>query len=412
MSSSRARECYVHLQLPGSLERVTCARIEIDEVRGALIGSMVYGRQYLARPDAVPIDPYELPLSDEVFRTTRFGGLFGAVRDAGPDAWGRRVIERALGLVPGDELGYLLHGPQDGAGALTFSRDRDTPPPVRPYNRIVQLDALLRAADAIDEERLTDSERMQVDALLFPGSTLGGARPKNVVEDDGALWIAKFPARGDRWSNAHVEAAMLMLARRCGISTADARVVAVSGRSVLLVRRFDRDQLAESTMTTAGYLRHRVVSALTVLQADDSPTDRARWSYPLLADELRRWTARPERDREELFRRMVFNAAISNTDDHPRNHALLARGRTFDLSPAYDLTPTPMYASEGRELAMVVGLDSRAATATNLVSQAPRFGLTRELAAAIRRAGGSADDCHAVARAFEHPGFGTVAGSA
>ena len=142
-----------------------------------------------------------------------------------------------------------------------------------------------------------------------------------MVEDDQGLWIAKFPQRSDKWNNAPVEAAMLALARRCWIRTPETRVERLGDESVLLVRRFDRDKVE------GGYVRHRMVSALTVLDADDRVTDRSAWSYVLLADELRRWSERPAEDRTELFRRVVFNALICNLDDHPRNHALIAPGQ-------------------------------------------------------------------------------------
>src|SRR5216683_7818871 len=139
---------------------------------------------------------------------------------------------------------------------------------------------------------------------------------------------------------------MLVLARACDVATAESKIVSIGGRDVLLVKRFDREK------TEAGYRRARMVSALTLLRTEDSPQSRDKWSYILLVEELRRVSAEPKKDAAELFRRMCFNALISNTDDHPRNHALLAKGRDWKLSPAYDLTPTPLIALERRDLAM------------------------------------------------------------
>ena len=143
------------------------------------------------------------------------------------------------------------------------------------------------------------------------------------------LWIAKFNRADDRWNYARVEHAMLVLAKKCGISAAESRVVQVGGKDVLLVRRFDRFK------TENGYARARMISGLTLLQADEN--ERDRWSYISLAEEIRRLVANPSRDAPELFRRMCFNALISNIDDHPRNHALIAKEREWNLSPAYDL---------------------------------------------------------------------------
>lgn len=413
-------ECFVYIQLPGTLQPVVCGRFERARTRdGGVVGRFVYGRSYRERPDAVPLDPIHLPLAPAVYQTARLDGVFGALRDASPDAWGRRVIERIAGG-PLDEVDFLLESPQDRAGALSFGRGPVPPGPVRDYNRVVQLQELRHAAALLEDDRPGEPVPAQILDLLDPGSSLGGARPKNVVEDDDGLWIAKFPQRGDRWNNAPVESAMLSLASRCGIRVPATRVVQVGAESVLLVKRFDREAVEEGGAWT-GYLRHRMVSALTVLDADDTPTDRRNWSYVLLADELQRWSARPRDDRTELFRRMVFNALICNVDDHPRNHALIAPGRDWRLAPAYDLTPNARQGTEERRLAMECGRLGRLASRENLISQSPRFGLNpdeanrivdemKEVVARfwrteVRRHGGSERDCDVIAPAFAYPGF-------
>lgn len=414
------RECFVYVQLPGALEPVVCGRFERERTRtGGFVGRFVYGRSYRERPEAVPLDPLHLPLAPTVYRTAKLEGVFGALRDASPDAWGRRVIERIAGR-PLDEVDFLLESPQDRAGALSIGRGPVPPAPVREFNRVVLLEDLRRAAAVIEEGPEGEPLPAQIVDLLDPGSSLGGARPKNVVEDDEGLWIAKFPQRGDRWNNAAVEAAMLALARRCGIRVPEARVVALGDESVLLVKRFDRERVTDDS-GFARYLRHRMVSALTVLDAEDSATERRNWSYVLLADELGRWSSRPRLDRVELFRRMVLNALICNMDDHPRNHALVAPGRDWHLAPAYDLTPNARQGSEGRRLAMECGVLGRVATRENLLSQAPRFGMRADEAnavvgemreivgrfwrAEVLRNGGSARDCEVIEGVLVYPGF-------
>lgn len=414
------RDCFVYVQLPGSLEPVVCGRFEQTRTReGALVGRFVYGRSYRERPDAVPLDPIHLPLAPNVYETARLGGVFGALRDASPDAWGRRIIERVAGR-PLDEVGFLLESPQDRVGALSFGRGPEPPAPVREFNRVVQLEELRRAAALLEDDHPGEPVPPQILELLDPGTSMGGARPKNVVEDDDGLWVAKFPQRGDRWNNAPVEAGMLSLASRCGIRVPETRVVRAGGDSVLLVKRFDRERVGGEG-PERGYLRHRMVSALTVLDAEDSPTDRRNWSYVLLADELQRWSARQRDDKAELFRRMVFNALIANVDDHPRNHALIAPGRDWRLAPAYDLTPNSRQGTEGRRLAMECGGLGRLATRENLVSRSPRFGLTLDEAnriidemkaivarfwrAEVLRQGGSERDCEVIEAAFVYPGF-------
>jgi serine/threonine-protein kinase HipA len=208
---------------------------------------------------------------------------------------------------------------------------------------------------------------------------------------------------------------MLVLARACGLDVADSRVVEVARRSVLLVKRFDRLRV------DGGYLRARMVSALTLLRAEDTFRSREKWSYVALAEELRRVCSEPERNAAELFRRMCFNALISNADDHPRNHAVLARGREWMLSPAYDLTPSTPISIERRDLAMICGDAGRLASAANLLSQHARFLLGREEAKTIvaamsaqvratwyataRSAGVGERDCERIAGAFVYEGF-------
>src|SRR5215470_9748537 len=410
--------CFVYITLPGTTEAVTAARFELTTNRsGIRFGRLVYGKSYLARGDAVSIDPVELVLGRDTYETTKMNGVFGALRDASPNSWGRRLIERHVGKSPLSELDYLLESPDDRAGALSFGLGQRPPAPRRTFNQTIVLAKLQSLADAIvkDEELPVDPEITQAGELLLEGTSMGGARPKAVVEDDEGLWIAKFNRSDDNWNYARIEHAMLVLARTCGLTTAESKIVSIGARDVLLIRRFDREK------TEAGYQRARMVSALTLLRTDDSPQLREKWSYVLLVEELRRVSAEPKKDAAELFRRMCFNALISNTDDHPRNHAIMAKGRDWNLSPAYDLVPTPQVSLERRDLAMICGDQGRIANATNLLSQAARFLLAHNEAKSVvdamkdrvkgtwyeiaRSVGVSEKDCERVEPAFSYPGF-------
>ena len=416
-------EVFVYLTLPGATSPVTAGRFELaSSAHGGSVGRFVYGRRYLARADAVPIDPIELKLEARVFQTARLSGMFGALRDASPDYWGRRVIEKRAGKANLSELDYLLDSPDDRAGALGFGLNVDPPAPLRTFNRTMDLTRLQELADLIaaDEElpgktAADPADLTQVHDLLLMGTAMGGARPKAVVEDQQALWIAKFNRRDDRWNNARVEHVMLMLARECGLSVSQSRLTQIADRDALLVRRFDRQH------APTGYRRARMLSALTLLRAEDTYQDRERWSYVVLAEELRRISTQPRADAAELFRRMVFNALISNLDDHPRNHAMIATDQAWALSPAYDLTPTIAVSLERRDLAMRCGDHGRYANAENLLSQCERFLLSREDATRIidhmetvvnnrwyelaRREGVTEQDCQRISAAFAHAGF-------
>lgn len=418
MTSETPRDCFVYITLPGQTAPVTAGRFELQpNRRGVPEGRFVYGRSYLARQDAVPLDPVELKLTDRTYSTNALSGVFGALRDASPDYWGRRVVQRHLGVAQPGEMDYLLYSPDDRAGALGFGLNQVPPAPKRSFNQTLDLAKVQATADAIiaDEDIPADATKEQVGNLLLIGTSMGGARPKAVVEDDAGLWVAKFNVETDRWNSARVEHAMLLLARSCGLTTAESRVIEVAGRDVLLVKRFDREK------TDAGYLRARMISALTLLRTEDTYQSRDRWSYVQLAEEVRRVCEEPADNAAEVFRRMGFNALISNIDDHPRNHALIAKNKDWKLSPAYDLTPAVPVSVEHRDLAMACGDAGRFANADNLLSQSARFLLERGDAEAIvdameaqvgatwhstaRGAGVSVADCEKIASAFNYPGF-------
>jgi len=417
-SNDDPQECFVYITLPGRTEFVTAGRFVLETDRtGVSIGRFVYGKTYLERQEAVPIDPVELKLAQMTYQTTALKGVFGALRDAGPDYWGRRVIEKHSGKPALNEIDYLLYAPDDRAGALGFGLGPKPPAPKRKFNKTLDLEKLQSLADAIiaDEEVPGGPEAGQVEDLMLIGTSMGGARPKAVVEDDEGLWIAKFNRPDDKWNYARVEHTMLELARACGLNCAHSRVSTIGDRDVLLVKRFDREK------ENKGYVRARMISGLTILRTEDTHQHRDRWSYVLLAEELRRICANPKVDAAELFRRMVFNALISNTDDHPRNHAAIAKGNDWKLSPAYDLTPSMPVSIERRDLAMNCGDWGRYAHAENLLSQSARFHLERKEAETIitvmqdqvdktwyetaRREGVTEKDCETIKTAFVYPGF-------
>jgi len=410
--------CYVYLVLPGETGFVTAGRFEqtVDQYR-IPVGRFVYAKSYLERTNAVAIDPVELKLTQQVFETRRLDGMFGALRDASPDHWGRRVIEKHSGRTNLSEFDYLLYSPEGRAGALSFGLSKSPRMPKRAYSRTLHLAELQRMADAVitDSELPAGENAEQARELLLAGTSMGGARPKAVVEDDSSLWIAKFNHPDDRWNHARVEHAMLKLARACGIQTAESRIEQAGNQDVLLVKRFDR------TKVETGYRRARLLSALTVLRAEESYSSRRKWSYILLAEELRRISSKPLQDAHELFRRMCFNALISNTDDHPRNHAIIAPDTSWNLSPAYDLIPSTPIGIQRRDLALICGDAGRYANFWNLLSQHQRYLLKREEAeTAIRsmekivrnrwyrvaRAEGVTErDCERISGAFAYPGF-------
>jgi len=369
---------YVFVQLPGSEDVVVAGRYEFDPPG---IGSFVYGASYLSRPDAFPLDPRNLPLGDSVSRTTLNNGLFGALRDAAPDAWGRLVMTRSGS--PETELDFLLGTSDTRVGALSFGQTTD--PPNVDWSSALPLEDIAPAVEAaanLQAEVAGEAEVPAIDPnLLNPGSSLGGARPKTtVIDSDGQLWVAKFPGREDLWENAVVERGLLMLAGECRIQVPDTELIEVDGRRVLLVKRFD---------CWPGPVRRAFLSAHSLLGLDAGTSLDARdgWSYNDFAHVVRAESIVPKRDTEELFRRVVFNALTSNEDDHPRNHAMVRTEKGWQLSPAYDLTPSRTKSVETRKHAMRVGrlgdLDPRLMRRRNLLSAADDFLLTESTAGEI-----------------------------
>jgi len=256
----------------------------------------------------------------------------------------------------------MLSSSSNRFGALDFQRSREN---YVARNDAATLDELHEAAIILDKGGELSAG---LDAALLHGTSLGGARPKaTLTDDDGGEWLAKFTSSDDRvFSVVNAEAVMLELARRVGISVPESKVVSSLGKEVLLVKRFDRDGL--------GGRRH-VVSGLTMAQTDEM---YARYvSYPQILDVLRMHAKDATRPGPELFRRIAMNIAISNNDDHARNHAAFWDGKHLELTPAYDLAPGQR-SGDTFEQAMAFGRGNPGAKVSNfaaLASESETYGL-------------------------------------
>lgn len=191
--TSKKQECFVYMTLPGQTDQITAGKYVLEKTeQGIDVGHFVYGRSYLSRADAVEIDPIELKLENKVFNTVTMKGVFGALRDASPDYWGRRIIERNLKVAQADEMTYLLQSADDRIGALGFGFNQTPPAPNRVFNQKIQLDRLQKEAELLVNEEVKPENPItaQVQELLLIGTSMGGARPKAVIEDDNKLWVA------------------------------------------------------------------------------------------------------------------------------------------------------------------------------------------------------------------------------
>jgi serine/threonine-protein kinase HipA len=366
------KKLVVFIYLPGETVAVPAGIFTHDESLG--IGTFAYGRKYLERKNALPVDPAALPLGLTPREVTTNKGLYGAFRDAAPDYGGRLVIaaERKVPPEALSEMDFLLDSNATRVGNLDVRAAPDDPEPALEPPHFNRMEEILDTAFKIDAGEEVSLHLLR---LLRQGTSVGGARPKCTVQWQDALWIAKFPARNDTINISRIEYATMTLAGKCGINVPTMYLQSVGEKDVLLVRRFDRDKHKD------GWLRKGFLSSLSLMQWDES--DRLIWDYGAVADTMRRHTS--VNDIHELFRRMVFNILVRNTDDHPRNHGFLFDDSGVELSPAYDILPSLSQPGVGTafSLAMSVGKRGREATLENALSRAIRFGLSGEEASAV-----------------------------
>lgn len=346
-------------------EPVICGIVELDTK--ARVGKFRYGQSYLRRIDAFPLDPLHLPLLDSQFVTRINNGMFGVLLDAGADSWGKKLIYSLHSTKPQNDLELVLAGAGMGAGALTFSLSRTASKPKRNKNVLGDLPSLLRGKEAILKD-----EQVPPEAKIAwqYGSSMGGARPKNLIEDNGISYLAKFNRTDDLFNVCRVEHASMTILRELSdvhVRVANTSMVSNLDDDVLLVERFDMQNQRPS---------HHFISANSLINtaklSNSSQSDS--YTYGALGEFIMKYGSQPK-DAHDLYARMVFNILIGNSDDHARNHAFLYcfSGRTWRLSPAYDVLPI----NNSRQHGIGIGDDGRHGTIENALSQARRFGLTQ-----------------------------------
>ena len=363
----------VFIYLPGQTQAVPAGRLTLTQLGQDISSKFVYGTRYVARPNAISLDPFSLNFkanlvspNEELTPQNRLK-LFGAFRDATPDSWGRRVIEKHLGTASLPEIEYVRHSFRDRVGALDFRDTPDAAPFDPQRNRPLDLQYLYGCADKIDNDEPVPEDILR---LFHYGSSMGGARPKAVVEDDSGLWLAKFKSRNDRFDYSTVEFATLKLAQLCEIAVPEIKLESLADSSVFMIKRFDREKLQN------GYARTHFVSALTLLGKDE--TESLGASYLEILEAIAKYgSGNLEKMKLELFRRMVFNVIVHNNDDHLRNHGFVYRNGGYRLSDAYDIVPSPSFTFE-RYQHLRIGKQGRLSTLTNALSQCEAFGLTRQ----------------------------------
>jgi serine/threonine-protein kinase HipA len=385
---------YVHLKLADGGTALVGQSIRDAEHRR---GYFRYAPSFLQREEAFPLDPINLPLDDQVkqFPYDRENpGIPGVLLDGGPDDWGKKLLSWSRRPPPSTLVDFLLAGSGSGIGALRYSAHKTPPPPDASYRPFSNLEDMMKAAQAIEDDQPLEALGVAVSDIFFHrGSSVGGARPKTLVYHEGAEWIAKFPHRLDRFDNPLAEHLTMRMAKAAGIRVADTRIAHTALGNVLLVKRFDWEQGRHAHFISMHSLIN--VFALKDRREDD-------FAY----DNIVRLTNRISKVdcSEEVFRRLIFNVATGNTDDHMNNHALIKKPdeRHYELSPAYDLVsntnligshsicvgPMGMTPSQDNLLATVKMMQIDAARAREIVSEV--LAATRDWRKHLQ-AGGMAD---------------------
>lgn len=366
-------DVYVWIWLQGEFKPVVAGLLS----RAGRTFVFNYGRSYIERDNAIPIYEPELPLRAGILPLPAGLSMPSSLRDAAPDAWGRRVIVNRkfgqkgamLDLGQLDELTYLIESGSDRIGALDFQRSA-TNYEAR-QGRAASLDELLTAAERVEAGVAITPE---LDQALFHGSSLGGARPKAMIKEAGAKYIAKFSSRTDVFNVVKGEFVAMRLAGLVGLTVAPVQLVGAAGKDVLLIRRFDRER------REGGWLRSAMVSALTLFGLDELMARYA--SYQDLAEIIRHRFSAPRATLHELFGRLVFNILCGNTDDHARNHAAFWNGATLALTPAYDICPQGRAGNEAGQAMLITG-ENRQSRFAVCIGAAAQFQLDEAEATAI-----------------------------
>ena len=373
MTSKDIIQAYVWIWLPGEVEPVVAGKIESDN--GVI--NFNYGRSYLERiadehNAAISIYSRELPLQPGILPLKSGLNMPSCIRDSAPDAWGRRVIlnkkfgRKSIGVDVGelDEITYLLESGSDRIGALDFQKSPTEYIPRLDKN--ASLEELLESAERVEKGIPLTQE---LDHALFHGTSIGGARPKALIEHDNKKYIAKFSSSSDIYSVVKAEFIAMRLAELVGINVAPVKLVKALGKDVLLIERFDREK------SQGGWSRKLMVSALTILELDDMMARYA--SYETLAEMIRFHFDKPKESLKELCSRLIFNILCGNTDDHARNHAAYWNGKELSLTPAYDICPQGRTGNEATQ-AMLISGNNRMSNIASVVEAASNFLMSKD----------------------------------
>jgi len=374
-SNSGNNEAFVWVWLPSETKPVVAGRLAVS---GADL-LFNYARSYLANKNAIALYEPELPLREGVLPLVSGLHMPSCIRDAAPDAWGRRVIINRKQGTKGqdidntelDELTYLLESGSDRIGALDFQRS-----PTDYVARETATSSLGEMQNAATKVEKGIPLTPGLDAALLHGSSIGGARPKVLIDSDNKKFVAKFSSQNDLYNVVKAEFVAMRLAAHVGIDTAPVSLQHVAGKDIILIERFDRIN------ANNGWRRRAMVSTLTLLELDEMLARYA--SYEDLATVIRHRFTEPSKTLKELFSRMLFNVLCGNTDDHARNHSAYWDGESLSLTPAYDICPQGRAGGEAGQAMLITG-EERLSQIAVCLKAAPAFLLKADEAISIAR---------------------------
>ena len=381
-----AQEKKIYVYLDNDVDvKIKVGCLFSDYQRGAEKFSFEYDKEFLQSEFAGHFFDYDLQL----YRGRQYlpleKSLFGVFSDSAPDRWGRILMKRRekiaaneegrlkprplnesdflLGVYDEARMGALRFSLVDGGEYLSSEKDLSTPP----FENLHTLEEASREFEK--DENLLEGKWLK--QLLAPGSSLGGARPKATVKDvDGSLWIAKFPSKHDEYDSGAWEKTVHDLAKLCGLNVPESRLMKFSKfGSTFLVKRFDRE----------GAKRIHFMSAMTALGKKDGANATDGTGYLDIAAFIGAYGAAPQEDLKELWRRIVFNMAVSNTDDHLRNHGFVLTSKGWRLSALYDVNPIP----DGASLSLNVSEEDNSLSINLVVEVAEQFMISKKEAATL-----------------------------
>ncbi|WP_444091990.1 type II toxin-antitoxin system HipA family toxin [Bacteroides sp.] len=375
---AQIKDIYVYMDWQESDAPIQMGVLHSEVLRGKEVFSFENNTDWLTYKQFRALDPDLAQFSGKQYLPADKSN-FGMFLDSSPDRWGRMLMRRREAINARlenrpsrtlTEADYLL-GVYDGnrMGALRFKlspddefMDNNKAMATPPWTSIRDLEY---ASLQLEKENLKDDAEYAkwLNMLIAPGSSLGGARPKaNILDNNGALWIAKFPSGHDTKDMGAWEAVTAEMARKCGIEMAESRAQKFSNRQhTFLTKRFDR----------INGKRIHFASAMTLLGYTDGTNSAEGVSYLELAEWIGRNCNNVSQNLEQLWRRIVFNIAVSNCDDHLRNHGFLLTPKGWTLSPAYDINPD----EHGMGLKLNISEDDNSLDFELALSVAAYFGL-------------------------------------